>query len=124
MIAAVGSLFTGLIFFNVTSNLEIGRDLHSVLPAVCVSPNLVIFLSLFKVKHAYDSKTLSVYEIARRKYTVYHFWVADIVANAIMLVSYLPAMIIPFFLIGWPVASFPFLLLVNYTVRIYPFTSE
>jgi len=108
---------TGLIFLNSVTTVEVGRNIYTVLPAVNLPSNLIVYLILLKLKHAYDKKMLCIRENSRRMYSVMEFWISDIVANAILLFSYLPSIIIPFFLIGWPVSRLPFLLLIQYAVR-------
>ena len=107
-------ILSGLIFLSPPT--VIGREIYVTLPGISLIPNLMFYIIVVKLKQAFDNKVICYQESSQRIYSIFTFWLAEVIANSIMLISFLPGVIIPYFLIGWPLASFPFVLMVSYTV--------
>ena len=116
-IIGVAGLFSGLIFM--TPQVEIGREVYVALTAISVTPDIILYLMIIKLKQAVQNKEICQHESSQRSYSLFSFWLAEIIANSIMLISFLPGILFPFFLIGFPLASFPFVLMVFFSVSTY-----
>ena len=57
-----------------------------------------------------------VHEMSNNKYTVLEFFIADLIATAVLVTSFLPVLPIPYFMMGFPSKGFPFFILACWLV--------
>ena len=104
----------GLLYFKVT--WEIGKAEFLLLAAVSFTCNLMTYMMLFRVLPRFEHHARCKAESSPYSYSKFCFWFSDICASMLDLLAVLPAVIVPFFMVGLPASPLPFLVMLFYVV--------
>jgi hypothetical protein len=74
------------------------------------------WMKVFGVFHMSRIDKRVVHEMSNNKYTALEFFIADLIATAVLVISFLPVLPIPYFMMGFPSKGFPFFILACWMV--------
>mmetsp|Transcript_17556 Transcript_17556/g.33104 ORF Transcript_17556/g.33104 Transcript_17556/m.33104 type:complete len:1326 (-) Transcript_17556:147-4124(-) len=77
---------------------------------------MMVYTNVFKVYHMNKGNIRLEHELANGSYTVIAYFFAQITTTSLLLVSYMPGVILAFFMMGFPAVSLPGMLLAAWLV--------
>jgi ABC-type multidrug transport system ATPase subunit len=105
----------GAAFFNVP--IEIGSRMNNIPGGLLWLVMMMSYMQVFKVYHLNQANLRFEHEYANNTYYIFAYWLAELIATSILLVTFIPATAIAYFMMGFPRAGYPFLIFLYWLVR-------
>lgn len=106
----------GAAFFQLDYSID--AKMNYIPAGLCWIVFMNSYMHVFKVYHIVVHQARTFHESRNGSYSIFAAWVAETIVVCIMLVIFTPGFIIAYFMMGFPVEPFPFLLLSYWTCAV------
>lgn len=98
----------GSTFFDLSH--EINAEMTNITGGLLWIVLMMTYIQIFKVYHLSRSNRRFKHEVTNNTYNLFAFWLAELTATAILLISFIPGTVVAYFMMGLPGKAYPFLL--------------
>ncbi len=115
LLVTMFGFLVGACFFNLDASIN--ADLSSINAGLLWITMMMCYIQVFKVYHLSKADRRFKHEKSNNTYRIFAFWLAELTATCILLVTFIPGTIFAYFLMQLPGKSYPYLILVFWMVR-------
>jgi ABC-type multidrug transport system ATPase subunit len=77
---------------------------------------MMAYIQVFKVYHLSRSNKRFMHEVTNKTYNIFAYWLAELTASAVLLITFIPGTIVAYFMMQLPSEAYPFLLFLYWLV--------